>query len=92
MNDDPDVGPADAGVVLVTGCSTGLGLATAVALGVLVNDAGAGFARSTEQASEADEPPIRVRTSEWAEKLCRLKTHADPDGKRLQDEVIERFL
>ena len=41
-----------------------------------------------EQAS----PPIRVRTSEWAEELCRLKTQADPTGLLLQQYVVERFL
>lgn len=37
-------------------------------------------------------PPIRVRTSEWAENLCRLKTELDPDGKKQQKEVIDNFL
>jgi NAD(P)-dependent dehydrogenase (short-subunit alcohol dehydrogenase family) len=41
---------------------------------------------------EAESPPIRVRTSAWAEEFTKLKTLADPDGKKLQAEVIERFL
>ena len=43
-------------------------------------------------AIEAAEPPIRIRTSAWSEEFTRLKTMADPDGKKLQAEVIERFL
>ncbi|MBK9420107.1 MAG: SDR family oxidoreductase [Flavobacteriales bacterium] len=38
------------------------------------------------------DPPVRIRTSQWAEELCRLKTQADPDGRRLRDEVVKRFL
>ena len=34
---------------------------------------------------EAKEPPIRCRTSGWAEAFCALKTDPDPDGKKLQD-------
>ena len=41
---------------------------------------------------EATDPPVRIRTSAWAEEFTRLKTAADPDGKRLQRQVIERFL
>ena len=37
-------------------------------------------------------PPLRQRTSPWAEEICALKTHADPDGTKLQAQVIERFL
>ncbi|RKF13182.1 SDR family oxidoreductase [Alginatibacterium sediminis] len=39
-----------------------------------------------------EQPPIRIRTSEWAEDLCKFKTQADPDGKRMQAEIFERFL
>ena len=38
------------------------------------------------------EPPIRVRTSEWAEKFCELKTEMDPDGKKLQAYVLQNVL
>ncbi len=40
----------------------------------------------------AEKPPVRVRTSEWAEQLCALKTSADPDGLKLQNQVVEMFL
>lgn len=38
------------------------------------------------------EPPIRMRTSEWAENLCRFKTEADPDGRRQQSDVVQQML
>jgi hypothetical protein len=41
---------------------------------------------------ESGDPPVRVRTSAWAEALCDLKTRADPDGKALQHKVGEMFL
>jgi NAD(P)-dependent dehydrogenase (short-subunit alcohol dehydrogenase family) len=41
---------------------------------------------------ESADPPLRLRTSAWAEALCELKTRADPDGKALQRQVIETFL
>jgi NAD(P)-dependent dehydrogenase (short-subunit alcohol dehydrogenase family) len=41
---------------------------------------------------EAPDPPIRIRTSPWSEALCHLKTDSDPDGKKVQASVIERFL
>lgn len=37
-------------------------------------------------------PPIRTRTSNWGEAFCALKTDLDPDGKKLQAQVIEQFL
>ncbi|MFD1552575.1 short-chain dehydrogenase/reductase [Putridiphycobacter roseus] len=40
----------------------------------------------------AENPPLRVRTSEWAENLCRLKTEADPDGTKLVNAVATYFL
>ncbi|MBU2981780.1 SDR family oxidoreductase [Lentibacter algarum] len=43
-------------------------------------------------ALEADTPPVRVRTSKWAEDFCALKTQADPDGTKLAKQVFERFL
>lgn len=39
-----------------------------------------------------DDPPIRMRTSEWAEQLCQLKTELDPTGKKMQEKVIKDFL
>ena len=41
---------------------------------------------------EAADPPVRIRTSAWAEDLCALKTASDPDGKKLQRKVIADFL
>ena len=38
------------------------------------------------------EPPIRIRTSEWAENFCQLKTGLDPDGRKLQASVIKNVL
>ncbi len=40
----------------------------------------------------AENPPIRRRTSQWGEEFCALKTDLDPDGKKLQAQVIEQFL
>ena len=40
----------------------------------------------------AEDPPIRMRTSEWGEAFCALKTDLDPDGKKLQAHVIDTFL
>lgn len=40
----------------------------------------------------SENPPIRIRTSPWANDLCELKTSADPDGRKLQRKVIDMFL
>jgi NAD(P)-dependent dehydrogenase (short-subunit alcohol dehydrogenase family) len=37
-------------------------------------------------------PPVRIRTSAWAEEFCDLKTQLDPTGKLLQKKVINTFL
>ncbi|MFK7931929.1 MAG: SDR family oxidoreductase [Saprospiraceae bacterium] len=44
------------------------------------------------QVAQSENPPLRVRTSEWAENLCQLKTQADPDGTKLVNQVKEYFL
>jgi len=44
------------------------------------------------QSVEASEPPLRVRTSQWAEEFTALKTGLDPDGTKLQAKVIAQFL
>jgi NAD(P)-dependent dehydrogenase (short-subunit alcohol dehydrogenase family) len=44
------------------------------------------------KAVESADPPVRIRTSAWAEDLCALKTASDPDGKKLQRKVISDFL
>ncbi|MHA3980420.1 SDR family oxidoreductase [Halovulum sp. GXIMD14794] len=41
---------------------------------------------------EADRPPLRVRTSAWAEEFSALKTQADPDGLKLRDRVLREML
>ncbi|MBU2974118.1 SDR family oxidoreductase [Zobellia sp. B3R18] len=42
--------------------------------------------------AENEHPPMRIRTSKWAEELCELKTKADPDGTKLVNEIKTRFL
>lgn len=37
-------------------------------------------------------PPVRLRTSAWSEEFTRLKTQADPDGKKQQARVIQEML
>lgn len=41
---------------------------------------------------EKENPPLRVRTSKWAEEFCALKTQADPDGTKLVSEITDSFL
>ena len=41
---------------------------------------------------ELDSPPIRLFTSAWTEAMCRVKTEADPTGRRMQQAVIDVFL
>jgi len=41
---------------------------------------------------ESEHPPVRTRTSEWSNQFCELKTAADPDGLKLQQQVFETFL
>jgi len=41
---------------------------------------------------ESEQPPVRTRTSEWSNQFCELKTAADPDGLKLQQQVFETFL
>lgn len=41
---------------------------------------------------QSDQPPIRLRTSEWGENLCALKTSSDPDGRKMQKHVLKYFL
>jgi NAD(P)-dependent dehydrogenase (short-subunit alcohol dehydrogenase family) len=35
-------------------------------------------------------PPLRLRTSPWAEDFTALKTSADPGGQKLRDELVAR--
>ncbi|MEM9487525.1 MAG: SDR family oxidoreductase [Myxococcota bacterium] len=41
---------------------------------------------------DMEEPPVRLRTSPWAEEFCKLKTDQDPTGRKLAQAVYERFL
>lgn len=44
------------------------------------------------EVSETEHPPLRIRTSKWAEDFCNLKTQADPDGTILMNSVVQKFL
>lgn len=44
------------------------------------------------QCVESKNPPIRVRTSPWANELCELKTRPDPFGYLQQEKVASMFL
>lgn len=39
-----------------------------------------------------DNPPLRIRTSKWAEDFCNLKTKADPDGSKIVKQITTSFL
>ncbi len=39
-----------------------------------------------------EQPPIRIRTSEWSEEFTKLKTGLDPDGRKQQQVVVEQVL
>lgn len=41
---------------------------------------------------DMEDPPLRVRTSAWAEELCRLKTDLDPTGRVLSTAAYQRLL
>lgn len=40
----------------------------------------------------SDNPPLRVRTSEWANAFCQLKTQVDPTGNKSVAAVYQLFL
>ncbi|MDO6438576.1 SDR family oxidoreductase [Cyclobacterium sp. 1_MG-2023] len=42
--------------------------------------------------AQNENPPLRVRTSQWAEDFCQLKTEADPDGTKLVEKITASFL
>lgn len=44
------------------------------------------------QVAQAEQPPLRIRTSDWANDFTHLKTAADPDGNKQVEAIIERFL
>ncbi|MFC4097561.1 hypothetical protein [Euzebyella saccharophila] len=35
----------------------------------------------------SENPPLRIRTSKWAEDFTQLKTQADPDGSKLVAQI-----
>ncbi|REG87174.1 short-subunit dehydrogenase [Winogradskyella sediminis] len=42
--------------------------------------------------AQNENPPLRIRTSQWAEDFCQLKTKADPDGLKLVKQIQDSFL
>lgn len=42
--------------------------------------------------AQTEKPPLRMRTSTWAEAFCNLKTQADPDGTKLVEQVKRSLL
>ena len=67
-------------------------LAGAAARGTAAYQTADEVARVVMDVMEAVNPPIRVRTSAWANDLCDLKTSTDPDGRKLQKKVVDMFL
>jgi short-subunit dehydrogenase len=53
---------------------------------------GAEVAAVIVKVAQMENPPLRIRTSDWAENFCNIKTLADPDGTILLKVVKERFL
>jgi NAD(P)-dependent dehydrogenase (short-subunit alcohol dehydrogenase family) len=49
-------------------------------------------ARVVADCIDSENPPLRLRTSPWAEEFCRFKTAADPTGKLQQAAVVSRLL
>ncbi len=44
------------------------------------------------QVAQSENPPLRIRTSAWAENFTKLKTQADPDGSGIVDQVKRDYL
>lgn len=57
-----------------------------------VYQTGAEVAQVVLQVAQNDAPPLRIRTSKWAEDFCELKTKADPDGTKVIAQIKESFL
>ncbi|WP_044209887.1 SDR family oxidoreductase [Flammeovirga sp. OC4] len=53
---------------------------------------GAEVAEVLLEVSKSENPPFRIRTSQWAEMFCNLKTSADPDGTKLLKQIKSSFL
>ncbi|MFY0602067.1 MAG: SDR family oxidoreductase [Cyclobacteriaceae bacterium] len=39
-----------------------------------------------------ENPPLRLRTSKWAEDFCKIKTETDPDGTEIVNQIKSSFL
>ncbi|WP_066758220.1 SDR family oxidoreductase [Crocinitomix algicola] len=44
------------------------------------------------EVAQQENPPLRIRTSTWAEQFCALKTQADPDGTKLVNTIASNLL
>ncbi len=44
------------------------------------------------EVAQNENPPLRIRTSKWAEEFCNLKTQADPDGSKIVQQLKDSFL
>ena len=53
---------------------------------------GAEVAAVILQVAQNENPPLRIRTSPWAEEFTKLKTQADPDGTKLINTTKQTFL
>ncbi len=57
-----------------------------------VYQTGAEVAEVVLNVAQNEKPPLRIRTSKWAEDFCKLKTQADPDGTKLVKQIKDSFL
>ncbi|MEP2688336.1 SDR family oxidoreductase [Maribacter dokdonensis] len=44
------------------------------------------------EVAKNEHPPLRIRTSQWAEDFCNLKTKVDPDGTKIVQQIRASFL
>ncbi len=42
--------------------------------------------------AQMENPPVRMRTSDWGERFTELKTQADPDGMKLQQLISSQLI
>ena len=59
---------------------------------IAVYQTGVEVAAVVLEVTKMEKPPLRIRTSEWANAFCDLKTKADPTGLILINEVTKSFL
>lgn len=57
-----------------------------------VYQTGAEVAAVILKVAESEKPPLRIRTSTWAEEFTKLKTQADCDGTKLLNQVAKDML